>query len=81
MVTFITAKNAAPKRQFWVHPMIENKNKRKLNLFYNSLRMYDEHFFNYFRMSKNVFDYLLCEFTDIIQRRDVPADERVTLTI
>ncbi|KAF0708992.1 hypothetical protein FWK35_00036054 [Aphis craccivora] len=41
------------KRQFWVHPIIENKNESKFNLIYNSLRMYDDTFLNYFRMSKN----------------------------
>lgn len=41
------------KRQFWVHPLIENKNESQFNLLYNSLRMYDDKFFNYFRMSKN----------------------------
>jgi len=75
------------KRQFWVHPIIENKNESQFNLLYNSLRMYDDKFFNYFRMSKKSFDYLLCELTDIIQRRDttmrnsIPADERLALTI
>lgn len=58
------------KRQFWVHPIIENKNESQFNLLYNLLRMYDDKFYNYFRRSKNPFDYLLRELTEIIQRRD-----------
>lgn len=40
------------KLHFWVHPIIENKNESQFNLLYNLLRMYDDTFFNYLKMSK-----------------------------
>ena len=74
-------------RLFWVHPIIENINESQFNLLYHSLRMYDDKFFNYFRMSKSTFDYLLSELTDIIKRNNttmrnsISAEERLSLTI
>ena len=74
-------------RQYWVHPIIENRDESQFYLLYNSLRMYDDKFFNYFRMSKNTFDYLLSELIESVQRSDstmrksIKADERLALTI
>jgi hypothetical protein len=68
-------------RQYWINPIIENRDGSQFYLLYNPLRMYDDKIFNYFRMSISTFHYLLSELTESIQQSDsttrncIKADE------
>ena len=57
------------KRTFWIHPIIENKSESQFQQLYDSLWLYEDKFFNYFRMSINTFDYLVSELREGIQKK------------
>ena len=75
------------ERKFWVHPIIENRSDSQFQQLYRLLRLYDDKFFNYFRMSKKTFDYLLNELKEGIQKKDtlmrksISSEERLAITI
>ncbi|KAL4135909.1 hypothetical protein QTP88_007491 [Uroleucon formosanum] len=62
-----------PRRQHWVHPMNdERKTSRRFSKFYNDIRLYEEKFFLYYRMSVKSFDELLKKIRDDISKRHTP---------
>jgi hypothetical protein len=47
-------------RKFWIHPLLSNRsNKGLFILFYNDLRKNKDIFFNYVKMSVNLFNELM----------------------
>lgn len=74
-------------RLFWVHPITERKNESQFKLLYDSLRKYDDKFFDFFRMNKNTFDYILSHLKSSLQREDtnmrksIQPEERLAITL
>ena len=48
------------RRRHWVHPFnAERESSERFNKFYENIKLYDEKFYEYYRMSKASFDELL----------------------
>ena len=75
-------------RKYWVHPLNSKRDEENSFLdFYDSIRIYPEKFFEYYRMSITSFDELLDtmrphlgkQFTNM--RKPISVELRLTITI
>lgn len=76
------------QRQYWVHPILRVRYVE--GAFYTLFEKLKENpgkFFNYFRMSRETFDYLVDQLKESIRRQDtqmrecVPPTEMVAVTL
>lgn len=77
------------KRRYWVHPILQFKQRQgDWHNLVNEMRLQDEEtYFNYMRMTPNMFDYILSKVGPLIQkittnwRVPIPAAARLSMTI
>ncbi|KAK0073882.1 hypothetical protein PV325_009066 [Microctonus aethiopoides] len=75
-------------RQHWVHPFFSQRDSmEKFQRFYENIRLYNEKFFQYYRMSIKSFDELVKILRPHITkentqfRNSISAEERLTVTL
>lgn len=55
-------KRRTKKKRYWIHPLFSKRHSNELfNNYFNDLRKYRDHYFNYTRMSAQSFDKLLID--------------------
>lgn len=76
------------QRHLWIHPIIKVRYlEGTYYTLFNKLANDPNKFFNYFRMSKNSFDYILENIIDVIKKQDtrfrlsIPPEEMLAVTI
>lgn len=82
-------KNMQKKRKYWVHPILQLKQQQGDwdNLVCEMILQADETYFNYMRMTRNMFEYLLSKVEPLItkmetnMRKPIPAAARLAMTI
>jgi len=82
-------KNVQKKRRYWVHPILCRKQQQGdwHNLICEMILQDDETYFNYMRMTPNMFEYLLSKVGPSItkmetnMRKPIPAAARLAMTI
>ena len=65
------------RRRFWVHPMLV-KSEGEYNTLYPHLIDDEEKFFNYFRMPKGTFEYILSKIGSDIMKEDTYFRESIS---
>ena len=75
-------------RKYWVHPIIKVCYvEGAYYTLFDKLVLDDNKFFNFFRMSKETFDYILVNLSDIIKKEDtrfrmaIPPEEMLSVAI
>lgn len=88
LLLLIRRRRRRKKRKLWVHPILETRNYNgEFNHLFSELRLDEEKFFNYFRMSISSFDELCNILKDKIKREDtimrksIPPEERLAVTL
>lgn len=57
-------------RRFWIHPILERRQQLgEYHRLVQELKLDEDRFFQYFRMSKEVFQILLCKVGPVIAKR------------
>ncbi|KAG8314835.1 hypothetical protein J6590_083513 [Homalodisca vitripennis] len=76
------------RRRYWIHPMLQSRPTRgQFFTFFYELRLYEETFFNYTRMSVASFDQLLNKIADSIRGTDtsmrpcIGVEEKLLVTL
>lgn len=85
---YLRRKRRNKQRQLWVHPIIKVRYlEGTYYTLFEKLASDENKFFNYFRMSKNTFDYIVNKLTDIIKKQDtrfrmaISPEEMLAVTI
>lgn len=85
---YLRRKKRSVMKRFWVHPII--KVRYLDGVYYNLFEKLTDDpdmFFNYFRMSKDTFDYLLMNLIENIRKQDtnfrmaIPPEEMLAVTL
>ena len=67
----MAARQAVPRRRFWVHPIVANRPAQgDYEHLYFQLRQDDDKFQEYFRLTVEQFDWLLDKVKDQIEKQD-----------
>lgn len=85
---YLRRKKQNKQRMLWVHPILKVRYlEGTYYTLFEKLSNDPNKFFNYFRMSKNTFDYILSNIINKIKKQDtqfrmcIPPEEMLAVTI